>query len=222
MIVYRYKNLKMTIFLAKIEKYDESPFMTHQKLLGSKMKVVVGDKNDMHHILKYEKFDFIFVAGFPWRIPVLGNLVSNTPSFNIHPSSLPKYWGPDPVRNQILDLVDYFGVSIHTLTKNFDAGNVIHNSNIKNNNQMCIFEILYRLGKLILPYIYHIIDKEEYYNKFYFNQKSENKLIKKYYAESVNIRNLLKKQINKDNITLVNRLLGTSKWKERLYHICSV
>jgi len=222
MIVSHCKDLKCTIFLAKIDRYEESPFMTHQAQLDSRMKVVTGNRHDMTDILKSEKFDFIFAAGFPWRIPVSDNLTSTTPSFNIHPSALPKYWGPDPVRNQILDFIDYFGVSIHVITKSFDAGNVIYNSNIKNNNQMCIYEILYKLGEEILPYVSNIIDKNIFKLKDHYNQKEENQLLITDYANTINIDSIPNKENKKDIRILKNRLQGTSTWKERLYQDSSV
>ena len=105
----------------------------------------------MTKTLKYPDFEAVLSVGFPWLIPFSFLNESEIPSFNIHPSNLPSYWGPDPIRNQIIKGASHFGVSLHYHAKDFDTGEVIFQRSLENDNSMCVNEILYRLGILIIP-----------------------------------------------------------------------
>ena len=60
------------------------------------------------------------VGGYPWKIPVIPNMVQ----VNIHPSLLPIGRGPWPMPTAILRGIDS-GVTLHKLTEKIDEGDII-------------------------------------------------------------------------------------------------
>ena len=69
--------------------------------------------------------DLILVSCYGKKLPqVLLDLPLHG-SFNFHPSRLPAYRGPVPLFWQFRDGVDEFGVSLHVMTAQFDAGPVV-------------------------------------------------------------------------------------------------
>jgi methionyl-tRNA formyltransferase len=62
-------------------------------------------------------FDRIFTKRI-LQIPVLG-------AFNIHPSNLPKYRGIKPLENALANSEKVIGVTLHELTSEIDAGDIL-------------------------------------------------------------------------------------------------
>lgn len=60
------------------------------------------------------------VGGYPWKIPIIENMVQ----VNIHPSLLPIGRGPWPMPTAILRGIDS-GVTLHKLTEKIDEGDII-------------------------------------------------------------------------------------------------
>lgn len=63
------------------------------------------------------KADLVISADYGQKLPAGG--------LNLHPSLLPKYRGPAPVPQQILDNVKESGITIIKMTSKFDAGPII-------------------------------------------------------------------------------------------------
>jgi len=217
LITKKSANINMTVFVAKIDDFEKSPFVTRSDLLDDRIEVVVGDRKVMRKTLENTNYDIIFSAGFPWLIPVSILQKKNVPSFNIHPSNLPKYWGPDPIRNQIISSVANFGVSIHYLSSKFDTGQIVYQTNIKNDHSMCVHQILYKLGISITPFVMSILSKD--FNALSQKQKhqAENKLHKNDYAPLLKPHHLHPSRTHKNIQLLRYRLLGSHEWKDRLY-----
>ncbi len=81
--------------------------------------------DQIYQKLKSSKLDLVIVAGFG---EILSEKILNLPKYgilNIHPSLLPKYRGPSPVKQTILDGAKETGVTIIRLTKEVDAGPII-------------------------------------------------------------------------------------------------
>lgn len=70
------------------------------------------------------KADIILVASYPKKIPVV-QFSKARYAFNIHPSLLPNYRGPNPYFWVIKNGEVLTGITIHFLTDKFDAGPVV-------------------------------------------------------------------------------------------------
>ncbi|MBQ0013083.1 MAG: methionyl-tRNA formyltransferase [Proteobacteria bacterium] len=63
---------------------------------------------------------------------ILGeNVLSSAKCINIHPSSLPRYRGPSPIRSAILNGDDNMDVCLMEMTQEMDAGDILIRKNIK-------------------------------------------------------------------------------------------
>ena len=71
------------------------------------------------------KADILLVSCYPRKLP---EVIINRPpfgAFNIHPSLLPAYRGPSPLFWQFRDGIEHYGMSLHRMTSDMDAGPVI-------------------------------------------------------------------------------------------------
>ena len=71
------------------------------------------------------KPDYILVACFPFKIPSAIWQSARIASLNIHPSLLPAYRGPQPVFWQLKNGEMKTGVTLHLLNDEFDAGDIV-------------------------------------------------------------------------------------------------
>jgi len=69
--------------------------------------------------------DIIFVSCFARKIPNEVLLVPAIGCFNLHPSVLPAYRGPNPVFWQFRDGVNEMGMTLHRISAQLDAGDII-------------------------------------------------------------------------------------------------
>ncbi|MGQ7848043.1 formyltransferase family protein [Granulosicoccus sp. 3-233] len=78
----------------------------------------------LHDILASWKPDLVITSGCPW-VPVQALHATRFGGVNLHPSLLPAYRGADPLIWQVVDQVEYMGVSVHRLTEHYDAGSIL-------------------------------------------------------------------------------------------------
>ncbi len=78
-------------------------------------------------ILKLKAFkpDIIIVSCYGKRLHQSILSIPEKGCINIHPSLLPKFRGPDPLFWQYREGVSDFGVTLHRMTQDFDAGNIL-------------------------------------------------------------------------------------------------
>lgn len=75
-----------------------------------------------------EKPDMIVV--FSYGVILRDNVLNAAPCINIHPSSLPKYRGPSPIRTAILNGDHDMDVCLMAMTAEMDAGDIYMRKNI--------------------------------------------------------------------------------------------
>jgi methionyl-tRNA formyltransferase len=97
-----------------------------------------------NEIYNCEQVDFIFSCCFDRifsndiiRFPKIG-------SMNIHPSILPRYRGIKPLENAIVHEESYTGITLHQITREIDAGDIILQKKIPINKSQT-FKQLYNL-----------------------------------------------------------------------------
>lgn len=69
--------------------------------------------------------DLIVVACFPWLLPRVLIEAVNLPAFNVHPSLLPRWRGPEPLFWTFHAGDGISGVTLHVLSDEFDAGAIL-------------------------------------------------------------------------------------------------
>jgi methionyl-tRNA formyltransferase len=86
--------------------------------------VVIGRLTvDRLHQLLETGTTAIFAAVYPFRIPLTAEIPFG---FNLHPSALPEWRGVTPFTNPILSDSSEAGVTLHQLSPEFDAGDILH------------------------------------------------------------------------------------------------
>jgi methionyl-tRNA formyltransferase len=110
------------------------------------------------------KPDLIISSCFSRRIPSSILFLARLGGINIHPSLLPRYRGPDPLFWQYRDGVDKFAVSLHQITEEFDAGDIISQIEIKLVDGLTVNETTQQLAdhaaELIIKSLAGIEDKK--------------------------------------------------------------
>jgi methionyl-tRNA formyltransferase len=93
-----------------------------------------------------EKPDVVLVACFPFRLPDTLIHWPRIACLNLHPSLLPRYRGPDPIFWQLKKGESHTGISLHELTRDFDAGPVVKQKAVTYNDGAYKKEIEILLG----------------------------------------------------------------------------
>ncbi len=107
-------------------KHILTPSPVHQWADGRGLKVYtsikefdsVSDKPDM-------------IVVFSYGVILRDNVLNAAPCINIHPSSLPKYRGPSPIRTAILNGDKNMDVCLMAMTAEMDAGDIYMRKNIE-------------------------------------------------------------------------------------------
>jgi len=87
-------------------------------------------------------------VAYPRRIPEAFCAVFPLGCLNLHPSMLPRWRGPDPVRRALLAGDARVGVTLHLLTHEFDAGDIIWQQASPLHAEDTCLSVLLRLGDL--------------------------------------------------------------------------
>jgi methionyl-tRNA formyltransferase len=76
-------------------------------------------------LIRLQSIDFLLVACWPYLISPTLIASAAKAALNLHPSLLPMYRGPDPVTRQIECGERSPGVTVHLLSREFDAGDIV-------------------------------------------------------------------------------------------------
>jgi methionyl-tRNA formyltransferase len=109
------------------------------------------------------KLDAVIMAGWPYKIPEEVLKYYSFPVINIHASLLPKYRGPEPIIQQILNDEKVGGVTIHRINTDWDDGDVceqIQFSITETDNNRTLFLKSSRAGKKVLEEVIHDLSSE--------------------------------------------------------------
>jgi methionyl-tRNA formyltransferase len=104
--------------------------------------------DEIAEYLKKSEIDLIIVADYGRIIP---KKILEIPKFgvlNIHPSLLPKYRGPSPIQNAILNGDDTAGVTIMILDEKMDHGPIVSQEEIELKNDLTSPELSKKLAAL--------------------------------------------------------------------------
>ena len=98
------------------------------KVLAQKYGLTIyqpKDKNELLEIIKKLQPDLAIVAAFGMLFPKEILAVPKYGFINIHPSLLPKYRGPTPIQNAILNGDEKTGVSLFLIDEKMDHGPIL-------------------------------------------------------------------------------------------------
>lgn len=144
-------------------KIIETPTKAYAKEKNIPFIEVSKMKDSLEEIKKFHG-DICLVVSFGKIIPE--SIIKLFPKgiINLHPSLLPKYRGPNPIRWQILNGEKESGITIIKLTKEVDAGPILLQKSIKvdeRDNYTLLNEKLITLGKECLSEALELIKNGE-------------------------------------------------------------
>jgi methionyl-tRNA formyltransferase len=138
----------------KIENSKPLKFFGSEGLIAKKARIPIFQTSSIHdpfflEKIKAEKYDLIFLGGgWPELLPDEFYSLARLGALNTHPSLLPNFRGTSITRWQVLHGVTNSGVTIHKVTKNFDAGPVIAQSTIEVSSNLTPQELFERLSQV--------------------------------------------------------------------------
>lgn len=92
--------------------------------------------------------DIILVSCYARRLPQSITSLASKGCFNIHPSLLPLFRGPNPIFWQFKEGVTDFGVTLHRVTPEFDAGNIISQKYVQMDDGVNINEATKKIAEV--------------------------------------------------------------------------
>ena len=84
----------------------------------------VNSKEFKNFLIK-NNVDIIFIGTWRERVKKETYVIPAIGTINIHPSLLPKYRGPNPYLQTILNGETFSGVTLHLVDDNYDTGNMV-------------------------------------------------------------------------------------------------
>lgn len=89
----------------------------------------VGSKQFIHELSRYTP-DYLLVACFPYKLPAAVFEQPKIAAVNLHPSLLPAYRGPQPLFWQLRNGEMKMGITLHLISEELDAGDIIIQSEV--------------------------------------------------------------------------------------------
>lgn len=87
--------------------------------------------DDLADLIEDLAVDLIVVSCFPWRIPRSVYRRARLGAINLHPSPLPRFRGPDPLFWAFQTATQQWGVTVHRVTQQLDAGPILGRQSIQ-------------------------------------------------------------------------------------------
>ena len=115
--------------------YTRAPKPVGRKQIMTKSPVHIwadGKNIPVHTSIKeFENTGAEYIVVMSYGVMLKQNVLDSAKCINIHPSSLPKYRGPSPIRSAILNGDDNMDVCLMEMVLDMDAGDVLLRKNIK-------------------------------------------------------------------------------------------
>jgi methionyl-tRNA formyltransferase len=99
-------------------------YLGHRKNRQQQWQTICADN------ARHPRPDYVFVACFAEKLPVVVLQWPQYQCVNLHPSLLPKYRGPDPLFWQLRNNESHTGFSLHELTDELDAGAILYQQDV--------------------------------------------------------------------------------------------
>jgi len=120
-------------YKTKEGRINRTPVDRYMIKLGQGNRVIRKNKcNDLETIsyLNSLDVDLLICVSYSSMIPLDILKIPRFGSYNFHPSLLPRWRGPDPIRRAIYHGDKNIGVSVHSMNEDFDAGDIVLQKNI--------------------------------------------------------------------------------------------
>ena len=106
---------------------------TQSLALNTSIPLIKLNKNYTNVVSQIKSYqpDVILVSCYARLLPRSILSLAKKGCFNIHPSLLPYFRGPNPLFWQFRDGIDDFGITLHRMNSEFDAGNIVSQKKVE-------------------------------------------------------------------------------------------
>lgn len=104
-----------------------------KELRLKQLKFKSANCEEFRKFLIKENIDLILVGTWREKIEKETFIIPTIGTVNAHPSLLPKYRGPNPYMQTILNGEEYSGITLHLVDSNYDTGAILSQEKIKIN-----------------------------------------------------------------------------------------
>lgn len=128
------------VFTNKIIALENEPLALSAQQRGIPVIDLSQPVNDLCEQLSRLDIDLILMSCYSKRLPDEVVILADSGCFNMHPSLLPRYRGPEPIFWQMKEAGD-IGVSWHLVTENLDAGDIVKQQKVMLDDGLSFEEI---------------------------------------------------------------------------------
>jgi len=129
--------------------------------------------------IAYHQPDLIIVSCYARKLPDAILRIPRLGCFNLHPSILPAYRGPDPVFWQLRNAEKVFGVTLHRMTESFDKGAIVNQKHRLLNDGLTGLQISELIAKVATELLFDTLDNIKV---FIENEKNQDEDLASYQA----------------------------------------
>ncbi len=130
--VFRHENITLP-HLKKIYKDKFNPSLDYRFILKhnlNEIKAKSVNSDAFRNFIEQNEVDIIIVGSWSEKFSVQTINTAKKACINVHPSLLPKYRGPNPYIQTILNGETITGVTFHLMDVNYDTGAIIHQKEV--------------------------------------------------------------------------------------------
>lgn len=102
-----------------------------KKLKLNEIKMKSANSKEFRKLMVKLNVDLIIVGTWKEKLTKETFNIPKIATVNVHPSLLPKYRGPNPYMQTILQGEEYSGITLHLMDENFDSGPILAQEKIK-------------------------------------------------------------------------------------------
>ena len=119
----------------KIVTPPPTKLVIRNQKIEDRIKILQPEALDSKFQILNSKFDFFIVAAYAKILPKGILNIPRLGTIGVHPSLLPKYRGPTPIQNAILNGDEETGASLFLLDEEIDHGKIISNEKLEMRNE---------------------------------------------------------------------------------------
>ena len=203
--VFRYEQTcsnPVALFIKDLFNPDSVVTMINQ-LKVNQIRMKSANSSDFRNLIINKNVDLILVGTWRERLRKETFITPKIATVNVHPSLLPKYRGPNPYIQTILNGEKYSGVTLHLVDEHYDSGAILSQEQIEildSDTSKELREKSVRVArKLVKEFIEDLNDKiitpieqSEKYATYYPNISGEEKMLDFTYQTSDEINRTIR------------------------------
>ncbi len=188
----QYEIIKIFTFLSK-DPYDQSEqIIGFGERFGIPVQTEPISIADLDHLLSTD-CDVLICAGYPYRVPIHPDMHS----INIHPAILPVGRSPWPMPVTILKGLPASGVTIHKLSEQFDAGDILMQESFEVDERETLLTINQKIQRIAEDMLVRCMS---HFHEMYEHAIPQNETEQEYWKDPTDLYSKITLEMSDDEI----------------------